>query len=118
MAMNKSEKTAMDDLRQELAIAKALRMTDEVEPDLKPPESFGVLVKGWIFNSYSLTVNRACTSNVNHSHGSDTATTSKGTMCLYSTKLLALKAMRSQAAREFAVKLATIDKKIEEESRQ
>jgi len=114
MAMNKKEQAEMERLKTDLLIAKAMRFTDKVEPDLMPPKSLSEgLVKGFLYNSYSPRVERSCTSSVHHSFGSDEKTSTQNPKCLYSTELLAWKACRNAMEEEFAKKLAGVDLIIE-----
>ena len=113
MSMNKKELAQMDELRRELRIARAWKLTEPVETDLQPPNFGGPLVKGFLFNSYSMQVEKACTDYVHHSWGRDDKTDSQGTYSLFSTPLLALRAMRYQIERECIAKLAQVDEMIE-----
>jgi hypothetical protein len=85
-----------------------------------PPPPIGkgteTLSTGWHYNIYNQEVDRGCSSCIYHSTYSDTKTTSQGTIWLYSSKLLALQAMRAQIEREFAKKLADLDLLIEQEN--
>lgn len=110
MAMNKKEQAEMERLKTDLLIAKAMRFTDKVEPDLMPPKSLSEgLVKGFLYNSYSPRVERSCTSSVHHSFGSDEETSTQNPKRLYSTELLAWKACRNEMEEAFARKLAGVD---------
>lgn len=119
MAMTKKEREEMEALKKELRLAKALRWTEKIEPDVEPPSVNYMndldLAKGWLFNSYSGSIVKACSSSVSHNYGSDDGTTSKGARRLYSTKLRAMRALRNAVERECARKLAEIDRYIEEE---
>lgn len=125
MAMNKKEQAEMDALRKELAIAKALRFTDKVKPDVPPPTGGGFsngsmdLTRGWdahaclsSYNSYR--VEKACSSSVHHGTGWE-KTSSQWPRHLYSTRLLALRACRNQLEELVARSLAEIDLDIERE---
>ena len=115
--MNKKEQKYVEDLKEQLLLAKALRFTIKIEPDVDPPP-FGSterLRKGWLFNAPSERVEPACTSSIYHSFGTDTETRTQGARRLYSTKLLALMAMRNEIEIEICKKLARIDKAIEDE---
>jgi hypothetical protein len=101
MALNKKEKGFIDKLVKELEIQSALRWTEEVNPDIMPPKG-GELLKGFSFNAYSMRVSESCAS-------------SQGSKPLYSSILLALKAMRYAVERKCAAELRTIDKMIEKE---
>ena len=89
----------------------ALRWTARVAPDVAPPESGG-LSKGFLPNAYSVRVEPACSSSVSHAFGRDDRTTSQGARWLFSTKVLALKAMRHEVEMEAAKKLHAIDELI------
>ena len=114
--MTKKEKAAMDALRQ-LA---ALRWTAPVAPDVQPPATFGGASTGYFFNAYSAEVSPGWSSSIYHGHGAAPAkaglTGSQGARALYSTRLLALRAMRHAIELECARKLASVDLAIEEES--
>lgn len=114
MAMNKREAKEMEDLKRELRMAKALSWTVSVRPDVAPPDCFGITT-GYLFNSYSVTVSVACSSSTGHAHGKNDKTTTQGSRWLYSTKLLALQAMRNELEVGFAKKLAEVDLEIEKE---
>lgn len=110
MAMNKAEKQVLEDA---LTLA-ALRWTAPVAPDLVATD-YKVLTKGYLYNSYSPRVEPACSTTIYHSFGRGDKTTSQGSRDLYSTKLLALRAMRYEVEKEAAKKLRAIDKMIEAE---
>ena len=93
----------------------ALRWTDPVAPDVPPPSSSQDLSKGFLPNSYSMRVEPACSSAVSHAFGRDDSTTSQGSRHLFSTRLLALRAMRHDVEKEAAAKLAAIDERIADE---
>ena len=106
------------DFEDKLRIAQAAgRKTSPVEPDIKPPESFQELRKGFLFNSHNDEAVPACTSSIYHAYGRDDKTTSQGNRSLYSTRLLALRALRAEVEQRNAERLAAIDKKIEEEEK-
>lgn len=113
--MTKKERQYVSDLQNELLIAKALRFTNPVPPDIEPPDAFGELRKGWLFNVYSMVVVKACTSSVFHSYGNDSKTDAQGSLHLYSTKLRALMALRNSMEKDYATRLARVDRMIEEE---
>lgn len=113
MAMNKKEQAEFDKLKFDLASAKALSWTSKVFPDLMPPKGFGELSKGWMYRVHSQSVVPACSSSIGHDIGRDDRTTSQQPKALYSTKLLALRALRHEAEVIAAVTLANIDYQIE-----
>lgn len=114
--MNKKEQAEIEELRNQLRIAKAFRFTEKVEPDVPIPELFSrELSKGFSFNSYTGEISRACSSSISHSVHNDEKTTTQCPRCLYSTRTLALKAMRYEMEQRFAKELADVDKQIEQE---
>jgi hypothetical protein len=117
MAMNKSERSKMERLCEELRIAKAMRFTEKVEPDLMPPESFGGLVNGYLYNAYysNPCVEPACTSSTSHGFGSHDKTNTQQPRRLYSSRLLAWKACRNDLEKQFSRVLAEVDAQIEKE---
>lgn len=117
MAMNKKEQAYIKDLEDQLRLAKAMRFTIKISPDVMPPafENGKELRKGWLFNTYSRTVERGCTCSLYHSFGTDEEARSQNPMPLYSTKRLALMALRNRVEIELARELAQIDEAIEDE---
>lgn len=121
MAMNKKEKAALEDAIQELAIARALRWSDQPVPDydVLPPEygSRENLSRGWVPSHYferygsSNYASKGCSSSVDHGSGWE-KTTTQGPRKMYSTRLLALRRTRANAERQFAKVLAEIDAEI------
>lgn len=127
MAMNKAEKAALELAQNEVDIAYALRWSDlkRIDPDVPPPKPGGplsALSVGWMFNSHSTAVVRACSSSISHAVSSQgdreppSRTTTQGARHLYSTEVLALKAMRQEMERKFASSLAAVDRRIAEAS--
>lgn len=113
MAMTKAEKARLEELENALRIAKAFRFTEEVRPDVNLPVNG--LAKGFLFNDYTREVVPACTSWSNHAFGRDDRTDSQRGRRLYSTRLLALKALRYAVEQVVASQLAEIDRQIEAE---
>lgn len=101
--------------------ASALRTTCDVAPDVFPSQSLANLAKGWVpvasANSHAR-VEPACSGPVSHGIGQQEKTTSQRPICLYSTKLLALKALRREVERDCAQRLRKVDRMIEEENLQ
>ncbi len=120
MAMNKAEKQRMADLEEQLFLARAWRQTEDVEPDLLPPKVWDALSRGWEFKTHGWgnhgdgDVSRACSSSISNGAGWE-KTTSQRPMKLYSTRLLALRALRRAHEKKTEKVLATIDKWISEE---
>ena len=115
--MTKKEQLELDSLREQLRIAKALRFTEEVKPDVMPPGRMSDgLTKGFLYNAYGDgRIAPACSSSMSHNFGSDKATQSKDARPLYSTRLLALRGLRHAVELECAKRLAGIDKQIDQE---
>lgn len=111
MSMTKKETAEVESLRRELSILAALRWTEPVAPDVPIPHGQG-LSTGWLTGYDRVDV--ACSSNVFHAYGRNDKTTSQQPCSLFSTKLLALKALRYEMERRFATDLANIDRKIAE----
>lgn len=110
--MTKKERQAFEAALRAARVAGALRWTSPVAPDIPPPQH-GNLTKGWLFNEHSSRVSRACSSAVHHNPWTDTETNTQGARALYSTELLALKAMRHAKEKRFAEELADLDERIE-----
>jgi hypothetical protein len=113
MAMNKKEKEYLEHILTQFA----LRHTQEVLPDIPPPplgSPHGTLTKGFLFNSYSKEVRESCSSSMYHSYHRSDKTNTQGARHLYSSRLLALKAMRYEVEQKYAKELREIDKLIEE----
>lgn len=113
MGMTKKEQALVEELKMKMA----LRWTEKVEPDIPPPKTYDEeLSKGFIFNAYAGTVSRGCSSNIYHSVHSDKETNSHDSIWLYSSRKLALRAMRHEMELQYARKLREIDKQIEMET--
>lgn len=106
MAMTKKEKEAMEGA----LIQCALRSTSEVHPDVPAPNGSG-RAKGWMVRGSDAVYGWSeC-----FRHGSDgSGCASQGSKELYSTRILALRAVRYKMEQEFARQLRQIDKKINE----
>ena len=111
MAMTKKELAEMDALKTALRIAKSFRFTSEVAPDLRPPKDHS-LTKGWLFNDYSHDVFKACSSSVHHGNGWE-RTSAQNPRSLYSTELLAYRALRYAMEVKLSAALARVDARIE-----
>lgn len=112
MAMNKKEQAEFEAMRKEVRVARALRFTDPIEPDVPPPAASG-LSTGFLFGGSRVDV--ACSSSVHHGFGRTDKTSTQRPRWLYSTKERALRAMRNRMEHEFAEELAKVDRQIEEE---
>ena len=109
MAMNKAEKERMGLLELELKLLSSFKLSAPVLKDLMPPASYSDgLSKGWDFNSYNGEVFKACSSSIGNGTGWD-KTTSQNSKALFSTRKLALMALRYATERELLIKLSKID---------
>lgn len=127
MAMTKTERAEMDRLEIVSRANRALRWStfgfaDRIEPDVPVPQSGHT--EGWTFNSYgSGRVERAWSEMTVHGsgehrpHGDSRRSGTRGGKALFSSRLLALSALRSAKEREFATVLAQIDIEIQTELR-
>ena len=110
---DKKELEYLNNLKMELSF----RRTDKIVPDLLPPDYLNNrIINGYSYNLYALRVEKACTSSISHSFGNWDKTTSQNTLELYSTRLLALKAMRYEFELKCAAELYKIDNMIEKEN--
>ena len=112
--MTKKELARME----ELLTAAALRSTSEVLPDVPMPSYGEPLAVGfWPVDTrgYDPRIEPACSSSVYHAVGRSDATDSQGPKRLFSSKLLALKALRFLVERQCATSLRRIDKMIQSE---
>jgi hypothetical protein len=113
--MNKKEQAAFAELQEELRLVKAWRLTENVLPDIPVPNSG--YTQGWTFNSYSKIVEYAWSESVVHGRGEwkkHPRNGSQGGVALYSTKEIALRAMRYWIEQRFMRELAAIDTQIEQ----
>ena len=115
MAMNKAEREELERLKQEVALAKALRFSALPAPVLIPPPDSGTTT-GWIMNSYYFgSVEQAWSESDAHGFGlkSGVQTGSRDGISLYRSKLDAYVGLRLAKEMEFAKHLADIDAIIE-----
>jgi outer membrane PBP1 activator LpoA protein len=109
--MNKKEQQLVEGLKTKLA----LKFTEPVNADVLIPVD-NKIVNGYTYNSYSMRVEKSCSSALHHNIGQWDKTYSQRPVAQYSSKLLALKAMRNEVEKACAYKLRQIDLMIEEES--
>lgn len=114
MAINKKEAAAHQKEIDALKLRLALSWTAPIAPDVAVPvHSYGdeKLSKGWLpcFDR----VETACSNSANHGMGSVIRPNTQGPRELYSTKMLALRAVRHEMERRFASELKRIDDWIE-----
>ena len=115
MPMTKKEQAYLE----ELLTAIALRHTyEKVEPDLPIPEGgSGKTTKGWLYYGESSDHPRLQeTESTSYSHkDAGSSSGSQGCRALYSTRLLALRALRRAMEKECAKRLRIVDCMIEKE---
>lgn len=119
MAMNKKEKAAFEAAVRNAMKLGALRWTSPVTPDVPIPGGFGgEKVTGWSFNAHSQRVYPSYSTAVSHGEGSGTdrhRVGTQGAIRQYSTRALALKAMRHEIERACAENLVRVDLQLKEE---
>lgn len=118
--MNKKEKAIFDEAIYSAKLANAFRRTEEILKDVpKPSYDNPQTTFGFDFNQYSFSVNEYYSGTTRHGIARDgiksTGTASQGGVNLFSTKVLALKAMRHAIENECAAKLLKIDEMIKRE---
>lgn len=97
----------------------ALMHTADIDPDVLPPTAgSGQMTKGYFphFVGDVVSVSEACSSATSHSKSSSTLTSTLGSIALYSTPTLALKALRRSVELKAADQLRKIDRLIEQQS--
>jgi len=112
MAMNKKQLKEMEDLK----TLASFRRTEEILPDLEKPDyNQEKLTLGWSYNSYVMRAYKTCSSCIYHGEGWE-KTNTQNSIKQYSSKILALKAMRFEVEMRIAKELREIDLMIESES--
>jgi hypothetical protein len=93
----------------------AMHRSEQVERDIPIPEAFNDLSRGWDFNSWDSKgrVFKACSNSFYHGDGWERVS-SQHPRALFSTELLATKALRYELAEKFAEILVKWDRRIEE----
>jgi hypothetical protein len=111
--MNKKEQAMVEALKTRLA----LRFTADapIQPDLPPPKSGEPMTTGYLYNTHSHKAVHACSTTIYHGYDSKTEARRQQPMHLYSTKTLALRALRQKLEEMYAEKLRGIDRQIEAE---
>ncbi len=118
MAMTKKEQAEMAALKQQLAYAVAFHFTDPVLPDVPHPkhtDAKTVLTEGWTLNEFGRRVEQACSCDSYHGTGTVLKTGVQEPLDLYSSKELALRAMRQKLEQQFAKVLAELGQQISAE---
>ena len=124
MAMNKKEQAAMQAAIDRAELLSALRWSAPVDRDVAPPDrgySSGYssgYSEGWDFNAYNQTVWLGWSSSIHHGtgpapkDGERYLSASQQCRSMYSTKALALAALRHEVERRVAADLMKIDRQI------
>lgn len=120
MAMTKAERAVMDTLRDELALAKALRYSGLVEPERMAIPDDGY-VKGWDFNAHSDEVDERWSERSSSGYGTyqtnpHLRSERRDGRRLYATRRDALIGLRLAMEKRCAKQLAAIDALIERET--
>ena len=119
MAMNKAEKKQLEDAIDKARLYAAFHITPEITPDLVAPNSDDGMyahIYGYAFNEHTRTVFEAWSESVRNGTGhKERKHGTQGKRDLYSTKSLALQALRHKVAMKTADILASIDLMIEKE---
>ncbi len=99
-----------------MRIARAFRFTEKIAPDIPRPTDSGKHTTGWVHNSYNDRTEQGWSRWGSHGTGVEPRADwsgSQGGKALYSSELLALKAMRYEVEQICAKRLAAIDARIE-----
>ena len=118
MAMNKKEQAAMQAAIDRADLLSALRWSAPVERNVAPPD-IGYS-EGWDMNAYNKSVWLGWSSSANHGTGPAPKaggrymSASQQCRSLYSTKAIALAALRHEVERRAAADLMNIDRQIAE----
>jgi len=113
MAMTKKERAEFDAAITKANLLAALRWTEEVKKDVPAPGYDDKETSGWDFNISTRTVFEEWSGSVTHGRmPKNKAFASQDSKSLFSTKLLALRAMRHSIEKEVAWRLLAVDKLI------
>ena len=119
MSMTKKEKAAFDAAIKESQLLAALRFTQPVERDVKPPSEWKCeYSEGWDFNAHSARVWQGWSTTVSHGTGPAPKkgdrhyNGSQNARSMFSSEVLALRAMRYEMEQKFAEQLRQVDDRI------
>ena len=93
----------------------ALKFTNIIEEDVPVPSGTFKIVNGYSYKAFSISVEKSCSSSIGHCMWGWDKTSSYGTIRQFSTRLLALKALRNAVELKSAQNLRKIDIMIEKE---
>lgn len=125
MAMNKKEQAAMNRLRDDLALSRAMRWPDYPKPAAMSVEQIKAnlvdggtkhgrpqrVARGWFYNAHNGYLSYGCSDGYFHDRVGDT-TSSQTAGYMFATKAEAARAMRHDMTIAFAAKLAAVDRMI------
>ena len=119
MAMNKAEKKQLEDAIDKARLYAAFHITPEIKPDLAAPNSddgMDAHIYGYDFNEYTCRVFEVWSESGRNGAGhGERKHGTQGKRDLYSTKSLALQALRHKVAMKTADVLVSIDLMIDKE---
>jgi hypothetical protein len=114
MAKKKDKENQEEKDKENQEVRLALKWTDLVVADIPIPED-QKLVNGYAYNDYTGTVSQSCSTFIGHGLQWD-RTNVRGPIAQYSSKLLALKALRNALESKYAKQLREIDLMIKQEA--
>ena len=110
MAMTKKEKAAIEAAINRAETLEALRWTQRVLPDVDTPARYSDIATGWTFNVASMRVSRGWTSSISHGTGEyRPGSGSQGGIAMFSTRALAVAALRHAVELDSAQRLMRVD---------
>ena len=118
--MNKTEKQLVADLETKVKYLAALQpkfLAKDTEPDVPIPQYPDEMTHGFLPLMYAEYVSEACSTSIGHGIGKEGKTSRQRGVELYSTRKLALYALRKSFEELYAWKLHIIDCLIEEEEK-
>ena len=119
--MTKAEREHLAAVTGALSLHRAWRLDPQIAPDVPPPPPGGYLdyTSGWEINTHTATINSAWSKSSTHGWGVapvKNGSASKESRALYSTRLLALRALHAAMAWRFATALVEVDEEIAKEA--
>lgn len=113
--MAKSKSQEIQELKVELERLKSWRLTEMIEPNVKAPSGSGPFQEksfGWTFNAYSKEVYEEWSTRTSHGSIIGLNISQQRSQDMYSSKELALRAMRACVEQQMLAELYKIDQKI------
>lgn len=118
MAMNKKEQAEFDAAKKAVIVARALNWSEPVARDVRATTGY---VQGFTFNAHTSEVLYGLSGTIGHATSRDNfplKTSTQNGIAMFSTKLLALRALRHEVEKQCAERLAKIDMQIQAEQQQ